>query len=115
MIPGGCFTLFIAVCNLEIVQNTVMASSRLEELTIRISENTKLVKDYLSSNDAELSFYVGSELAFPADAPEEVLTARRVVREATKELYDLMTGPAEHLRWLSCSVGHESNRFSGDH
>lgn len=85
-----------------------MASSRLEELTNQISENTKVVNDYLSSNDKKLSFDVGSALAFPADAADEVLTARRVVREATKELYDLMTGPAEHLRWLSCNVGHDT-------
>lgn len=81
-----------------------MAPSRLETLSSQIAENTKIVDDYLAANGKKLSFEVDSELAFPGDAPEEVLTARRVVREATKELYDLVTGPAEHLRWLSCNV-----------
>ena len=69
-----------------------MPSSRLEDLSAQISEQTKVVNDYLVTHGHNLSFAVDSALSFPNDAPEEVLVARRTVREATKELHDLMTG-----------------------
>lgn len=81
-----------------------MATGRLEELSSQISKNTTIVNEYLIANGKKLSFDVDSELAFPTDAPQNVLEARRIVREATKELYSLVTGPAEHLRWLACNV-----------
>jgi 6-hydroxytryprostatin B O-methyltransferase len=77
-------------------------SSRLVELASEISKQTTVVDDYLTAHGYELSFSTDRGLAtFPADAPAKVLTARQRVCEATKELYDLTTGPAEHLRWLA--------------
>lgn len=81
-----------------------MASNRLETLASQIAQNTSLVNDFLVSNGKKLSFEIDGEPSFPENAPEEALEARRIVREATKELHDLMTGPSEHLRWLSYNV-----------
>ena len=81
-----------------------MATTRLQLLSAQISEHTKVVDEYLQSHGYKLSFDGDSLPAFPADAPDNILGARRIVREATMELHDLMTGPSEHLRWFACIV-----------
>lgn len=78
--------------------------SRLTELAKQIADNTKIVDEYTRENGISLGFSVDSTAAFPSDAPAEVLAARRIVKEATQELNELVTGPAEHLRWLACRV-----------
>jgi 6-hydroxytryprostatin B O-methyltransferase len=85
-----------------------MAPSRLEVLASQISEHREVVNEYLVANSKKLSFDVDGEPTFPNDAPETILTSRRLVREATKELGDLMTGPSEHLRWFPCGVTYKA-------
>lgn len=77
-------------------------TSRLLQLATQIAESTPVVDKWLSEQDIKLSIDVDSAEAFPANAPIAVLEARRTVREATKELNILITGPAQHLRWQSC-------------
>lgn len=81
-----------------------MKMSRLTQLSEQIASNTKIVDEWIQSQKLQLGFEVDSLAAFPSDAPTEVLEARRIVKEATQELNDLVTGPAEHLRWLACRV-----------
>ncbi|KXT03533.1 hypothetical protein AC578_1612 [Pseudocercospora eumusae] len=78
------------------------SSSRLVELSTQIAENTKTVDSWLEQQGIALSHEVDSAEAFPANAPSDILDARRLVREATKELNILVTGPAEFLRWQAC-------------
>ncbi|KAK4494687.1 hypothetical protein PRZ48_014043 [Zasmidium cellare] len=76
--------------------------SRLTQLSQQIATNTAIVDEYTQREGIKLGFGVNDTAAFPSDAPAEVLEARRIVREATQELNDLVTGPAEQLRWLAC-------------
>lgn len=91
-----------------------MASSHLEHLAQEISTATAVLQHFLSSNGLpEPSFTKDAPLAFPS-GPEEIQTARRTLREVSKELYDLVTGPSEHIRWLACNVIALSHRQSHD-
>lgn len=76
----------------------------MEALATKIWQNTKIVNDFVQKVGLRLGFEVDRAAAFPSDAPPEVLEARRIVREATQELNDLVTGPSEHLRWLATQV-----------
>jgi len=91
-----------------------MASpSRLEHLAQQISSTTNILNKFLSSKGLpEPSFAKDAPLNFPP-APEEIQIARRNLREASKELYDLVTGPSEHLRWLACNVVASPRRQAG--
>lgn len=87
------------------------SSSRLAELAKEIADKTKVVDEFVQKEGIRLGFEVDSASAFPSDAPAEVLEARRIVKEATQELNDLVTGPAEHLRWLACRVSREKQNI----
>jgi len=77
----------------------------MEDLAQQISGATSILTKFFSSSGLpEPSFDKDAPLQFP-DCPEEIQVARRHLREATQELYTLVTGPGEHLRWLVCSVG----------
>ncbi|KAI9727413.1 MAG: hypothetical protein M1834_008419 [Cirrosporium novae-zelandiae] len=86
-----------------------MASTpSIDDLADQISASTKIISNFLKSNNLpQLSFDKNAPLEFP-HAPEDILAARRNLREATKTLYDLATGPSEHLRWLACHY-HDMN------
>jgi hypothetical protein len=80
--------------------------SRLTELTDIISINTKRIVQYFADNGLQnLSFDVTAPGDFPVPtANAEIHQARRAVIHATKDLYDLMVGPRESLRWMAWSV-----------
>ncbi|OCL03487.1 S-adenosyl-L-methionine-dependent methyltransferase [Glonium stellatum] len=78
------------------------SSSTLEDLAEQISTASKAISGFLAEKDGPpLSFAQDGALEFPS-GPEDIMIARRNLREATKKLYDLVTGPSEHLRWLAC-------------
>jgi len=69
----------------------------LEELAKIVSTNSKIDKDFFTaSNIPPLSFSKDALPDFPP-APQNVETARRELCEASLQLYDLATGPAELL------------------
>lgn len=76
----------------------------MEGLATKIAENTKIVANFAEREGLKVGFDPDSAAAFPSTAPSEVLEARRIVKEATQSLHDLVTGPAEHLRWLAARV-----------
>ncbi|EON68389.1 hypothetical protein W97_07647 [Coniosporium apollinis CBS 100218] len=79
----------------------------LEDLAEQIAAAAKTVGSFLTSNGfPQPSFAKDAALEFPS-APEDVLIARRKLREATKTLHDLVVGPSESLRWLACNVYHD--------
>lgn len=76
----------------------------MEGLATKIAENTKIIANFAEREGLKLGCDPNSAAAFPSTAPPEVLEARRIVKEATQSLHDLVTGPAEHLRWLAARV-----------
>jgi hypothetical protein len=89
-----------------------MAVNRLSELAAAISDNTKIVTDYLTSKGLSApSFDIDGLDEFPIPSSDkEVFTARLNIIAATKELHDLAVGPKEgpmYLAWdvrLPCSI-----------
>ena len=83
-----------------------MVAIRITELASAITENTKIITEYLSSKNLSApSFDVDglSELPIsPADG--DAYTARSKLVAATKELHDLTVGPKESLRHLAWDV-----------
>ncbi|KAK3059749.1 hypothetical protein LTS18_010133, partial [Coniosporium uncinatum] len=74
----------------------------LEHLAALISSSAKTVKTFLTTNNIpQPSFHIDAPLGFPSDAPEDVQDARRNLREASKRIHDLATGPIESTTWLS--------------
>ncbi|KAL9084818.1 MAG: hypothetical protein Q9165_007886 [Trypethelium subeluteriae] len=84
-----------------------MASSRpLEDLAQKIANSAKIVSEHLSSNNLpQPSFDAGAPLQWPK-LPSEVFEARNELRDASKKLHDLATGPRNLLTWLSWSWAH---------
>lgn len=79
-------------------------AATLEDLAEQIAAAAKTVGSFLTSNGfPQPSFAKDAALEFPS-APEDILIARRKLREATKTLHDLVVGPSESLRWLACNV-----------
>jgi hypothetical protein len=84
----------------------IMAVAHITELASAITENAKIITDYLSSKNLPApSFDVDglSELPIsPADG--DAYVARSKLVAATKELHDLTVGPKESLRHLAWDV-----------
>ncbi|KAL4780293.1 S-adenosyl-L-methionine-dependent methyltransferase [Aspergillus varians] len=74
----------------------------LTALAEQITASAALVSQFLTSNNhPQPSFEPDAPVAFPP-APAAVTDARRTLLEAAQSIVDLMTGPAEHLRWFAC-------------
>jgi 6-hydroxytryprostatin B O-methyltransferase len=74
----------------------------LTALASQISSSASLIDTFLLSNNHPTpSFAPDAPAAFPT-APATVQHARQSLIEAAQSLVDLLTGPAEHLRWLAC-------------
>jgi hypothetical protein len=82
------------------------AANHLTELSISISENTKIITEYLSSKGLEAtSFSVDGLRELPLDPKDqEVQLARSKLMSATQDLHVLTTGPKETLRLLMFSA-----------
>ncbi|KAL5041838.1 hypothetical protein BDW71DRAFT_157729 [Aspergillus fruticulosus] len=77
-------------------------SPSLISLASQISHSASLINAFLLSNNHPApSFAPNAPAAFPP-APATIQHARQSVLEAAQSLIDLLTGPAEHLRWLAC-------------
>jgi len=71
----------------------------LESLSQEILTSAKAISSYLFANGyPQLSFSSNAPAAFPS-APEEIIVARRKLREAAKTLYTLATYPREYLQF----------------
>ena len=82
-----------------------MSTPSLDELAAQISAATKVVSDYISSNNLPSpSRSVDAPAEFPVSAPKEVQLARLQIQEATRALSELTAGPSEHLRRLAVQV-----------
>ncbi len=83
-----------------------MAATRLTELANSISENTKILTDYLAfKNLSAPSFDADGLTELPiSPADKEAWTARSKLVAATKELQVLTVGPKESLRHLAWDV-----------
>ncbi|KAL4885489.1 S-adenosyl-L-methionine-dependent methyltransferase [Aspergillus karnatakaensis] len=74
----------------------------LTDLADQISTNASLIQAFLTSNNhPQPSFHPNAPPAFPP-APADINHARQQLLEAAQTIVDTLTGPAEHLRWLSC-------------
>ncbi|KAL4816688.1 S-adenosyl-L-methionine-dependent methyltransferase [Aspergillus spinulosporus] len=81
---------------------TSSPSPSLTALASQISSSASIIDTFLLSNNYPYpSFAPDAPAAFPA-APATVQHARQSLIEAAQSLIDLLTGPAEHLRWLAC-------------
>ncbi|CZR64269.1 related to sterigmatocystin 7-O-methyltransferase precursor [Phialocephala subalpina] len=80
-----------------------MASNRLTELANAISENTKIITDYLASKNLSApSLDADGLVELPiSPADKDAWTARSKLVAATKELQVLTVGPKESLRHLA--------------
>ncbi|GAD92073.1 hypothetical protein AN5415.2 [Paecilomyces variotii No. 5] len=77
-------------------------ANTLTDLASQITNTAKAINDFLVTNGhPQPSFDVDAPSAFPT-APEEILNARRQLLDASQAITELLTGPAEYLRWLSC-------------
>lgn len=76
--------------------------SPLTTLADQISSSASLISQFLHCNNhPQPSFAPDAPPAFPP-APTPITTARQTLLESAQTLIDLLTGPAEHLRWLAC-------------
>jgi hypothetical protein len=84
-----------------------MAPKSITDLSREISEQTKIISDYLESKGLEpASFSVNGASEYPIPPREEVpFNARLKLIAATKELHDLALGPKDGLRFLAWNVG----------
>ncbi|KAL2824231.1 S-adenosyl-L-methionine-dependent methyltransferase [Aspergillus cavernicola] len=74
----------------------------LPDLAEQISSAAGVVNHFLISNGhPQPSFDIDAPSSFPP-APSDVMDARQKLLEAAQTIVELMTGPAEHLRWLAC-------------
>ncbi|KAL4998457.1 S-adenosyl-L-methionine-dependent methyltransferase [Aspergillus recurvatus] len=74
----------------------------LTSLASQVSHSASLINTFLLSNNHPApSFGPNAPAAFPP-APATIQHARQSLLEAAQSLIDLLTGPAEHLRWLAC-------------
>jgi hypothetical protein len=80
-----------------------MALNSLTKLSNEISENTKIVTDYLDSKGLAVpSFDVNGLDEYPIPPTEEApFKARLKLISLTKEMHDLALGPKEGLRFLA--------------
>lgn len=83
-----------------------MATTRLTELANAISENTKIITEYLAAkNLSGPSFDADGLTELPiSPADKDAWTARSKVVAATRELQALTVGPKESLRHLAWDV-----------
>jgi hypothetical protein len=83
-----------------------MALDRISELSATITENTKILSEYLSSKGVSApSFDVNGLDDFPIPPSDKVpFLARYKLIAATQELHDIALGPKEHLRFLTWDV-----------
>lgn len=83
-----------------------MAATRLTELANVISENTKIITEYLESKNVSApTFDVDGLTELPiSPADKDAWAARSKVVAATKELQALTVGPKETLRYLAWDV-----------
>ncbi|KAI9729392.1 MAG: hypothetical protein M1834_006916 [Cirrosporium novae-zelandiae] len=80
-------------------------STPLIDLAEQISASARTISDFLSSKGLpQPSFDKDAPAYFPSTAEVEVLEARRILRETSKKMFDLITGPAESLIWLWFAV-----------
>lgn len=79
---------------------------RITTLSQQISENSKLLTDYLTSKGLDAaSFDVNGLEDFPISPNDaEAFKARFELVALTKELHDISVGPKEHLRYLAWDV-----------
>lgn len=79
-------------------------ANTLTDLASQITNTAKVINEFLAANGhPQPSFNVDAPSAFPP-APEEILNARRQLLDASQAITELLIGPAEYLRWLSCRV-----------
>ena len=78
--------------------------STLQELLLEVHQEGKALTEFFNSN----SYYQPSFRNFKEypELPEDVQQSRQKLREAAKAVYDLATGPTEHLYNLSWSVSY---------
>ncbi|KAL4963166.1 S-adenosyl-L-methionine-dependent methyltransferase [Aspergillus stella-maris] len=71
-------------------------------LATQISLSASQITNFLNLNNIpHPSFAPDAPPSFPS-APNDILYARQTLLESAQSLIDLLTGPAEHLRWLAC-------------
>jgi len=85
---------------------TMASVERMTLLAQKISENTAIITEYLTSKGLEAaSFNVNGLAEFPIPQEDQVpFKARLELAAATRELHDIAVGPKEHLRDLSWQV-----------
>lgn len=88
--------------SLYTIYTYTMAATSLTALADQISSSASLISQFLQSNNhPQPSFAPDAPPSFPP-APTPITNARQTLLEAAQTIVDLMTGPAEHLRWLAC-------------
>ncbi|KAL4952517.1 S-adenosyl-L-methionine-dependent methyltransferase [Aspergillus filifer] len=71
-------------------------------LATQISLSASQITNFLNLNNIpHPTFTPDAPPSFPS-APNDILHARQTLLESAQSLIDLLTGPAEHLRWLAC-------------
>ena len=88
----------------NVVTNHGMSTSLLISLAQTIAKETEIVDKYFKEKGGpQVGFEPDCLLSYP-HLPEEVERARHEVLRATSELKDLVTGPAEVVRWMGWDV-----------
>ncbi|KAI9732978.1 MAG: hypothetical protein M1818_007411 [Claussenomyces sp. TS43310] len=91
------------------------STSRLVSLAQTIARQTEIVDGYLRDHGgAYPSFEADGPLQFPS-LPRKVQQARQAALEATTELKDLITGPAEMVRWMSWDFQNQTSLSAMNH
>jgi len=105
-IAGSLYTRALSQQTTVIMAPTA-SLERMATLAHEITEKTKIITDYLSSNGLEAaSFDVNGLAEFPVSPKdEEPYQARLELISLTKELHDISVGPKEGLRYLAWDVG----------
>ncbi|KAL4923597.1 S-adenosyl-L-methionine-dependent methyltransferase [Aspergillus undulatus] len=81
---------------------TPTQSPSITALADQISSSASLISAFLTENNhPHPTFHPSAPPSFPP-APEPILSARQALLESAQSIVDLLTGPAEHLRWLAC-------------
>lgn len=81
---------------------TDSSSAPLEDLAFTITKNASLVTNFLRENNhTQPSFSPYGPSKFPAEAPDSILSARRELIAAARQLHFLALGPTEALQWYT--------------
>lgn len=88
---------------------------KFSELAAQIATNAKILEDYIESQGLPYpSFAVDGPSNFPVPQTPEteaIHEARQSLLTASKQIYDLATGPNEHMRWLVWNVRPHNHKL----